>query len=248
MPGVGRKALGKAVVEFRQLLQNPNSDLGRLKTVSQQLYDWLLPAELVQELRANKIENLIFSLDNVTRYIPTDALFSGKRYLIEDYNLSTIISAELTDTTSHLPAEVNQTNVLALGLSNAAAGFSPLPNVPGELDAIVRDATKENDTIGIYPGQEMLNGQFTRQSMRDNLTGHQILHMATHGEFIPGNLAQSSYLLLGDGEKLPIADIEKLRGLGSVHLVVLSACQTALGDSGQDGTEINGLSYYCCLD
>ncbi len=244
VPNVGRKELGNVVLEFRQLLQNPDSEIGRLKKTSKTLYDWLLPAELEKELRTNQIENLIFSLDNVTRYIPTAALFNGKRYLIEDYNLSTIISAELTDTTSHLSADVNQTNILALGLSNPVAGFNPLPNVPDELDAIVRDASKQQDELGIYPGREMLNEQFTRKSIRDNLAGRQILHIATHGEFIPGNKAQASYVLLGDGEKLPISDVEKLRGLGKVHLVVLSACQTALGDSGQDGTEINGLSYY----
>jgi CHAT domain-containing protein/outer membrane protein assembly factor BamD (BamD/ComL family)/intracellular sulfur oxidation DsrE/DsrF family protein len=244
VPNAGRKELSAAVVEFRQLLQNPNSDVARLKTTGKKLYDWLLPAELAQELKANQIENLIFSLDNVTRYIPTDALFNGERYLIEDYNLSTIIAAELTDTTSQLPPDVNQTRILALGLSKAVSGFNALPNVPDELDAIVRDASKQNDKLGIYPGREMLNEQFTRQSMRDNLAGHQILHIATHGEFIAGNRAQSSYVLLGDGEKLPISAVEQLRSLGQVHLVVLSACQTALGDSGQDGTEINGLSYY----
>ncbi|PZD70695.1 Photosystem I assembly protein Ycf3 [Acaryochloris thomasi RCC1774] len=244
VPGVGRSELGQAVLEFRQLLQDPNSDIVRLQATSKTLYDWLLPVELAKELKANQIENLIFSLDNVTRYIPTDALFSGERYLIEDYNLSTIISAELTDTTSQLPATVDQTRILALGLSNPVSGFNSLPNVPDELDAIVRDASKPNDAIGIYPGREMLNEQFTRKSMRDNLGGHQVLHIATHGEFIPGNRAQSSYVLLGDGDKLPISEVEKLRGLGQIHLVVLSACQTALGDSGQDGTEINGLSYY----
>jgi CHAT domain-containing protein len=32
--------------------------------------------------------------------------------------------------------------------------------------------------------------------------------------------------------------------LSDVHLVVLSACETALGGAGEDGVEINGISYY----
>jgi CHAT domain-containing protein len=60
---------------------------------------------------------------------------------------------------------------------------------------------------------------------------------------VPGS-AYDSYLLLGDGEKLPIPDIESLGDLGKIHLVVLSACETALGGAGQDGTEIAGISYY----
>lgn len=50
--------------------------------------------------------------------------------------------------------------------------------------------------------------------------------------------------MLGNGEKLPIPDIQNLRDLSKIHLAVLSACETALGEMGQDGTEIAGLSYY----
>jgi CHAT domain-containing protein len=49
---------------------------------------------------------------------------------------------------------------------------------------------------------------------------------------------------MGNGEKLPIPKIELLRNLGGVHLVVLSACETALGGTGQNGAEISGISYY----
>jgi CHAT domain-containing protein len=60
---------------------------------------------------------------------------------------------------------------------------------------------------------------------------------------VPNN-AYASYLLLGDGEELPIPEIQNMRDLNKIHLVVLSACETALGETGQDGTEITGLSYY----
>ena len=78
--------------------------------------------------------------------------------------------------------------------------------------------------------------------MRDNLTGKDILHLATHGEFVPGK-KKSSYLLLGNGEKLAIPQIQTLVGLSNIHLVVLSACQTALASSRQDGVEIASLAY-----
>ncbi|MFN7617528.1 MAG: CHAT domain-containing protein, partial [Pseudanabaena sp.] len=67
---------------------------------------------------------------------------------------------------------------------------------------------------------------------------------ATHGKFVPVD-ANASFLLLGDGTKLIIKDIKNaIDDLYQVHLVVLSACQTALGDKGEDGVEISGLSYY----
>jgi CHAT domain-containing protein/Flp pilus assembly protein TadD len=235
---VGERQMAETVLKFRQLLQDPNSDLAAVKATGKQLYDWLiLPLEV--ELKANKIQNLVFSLDRATRYIPMSALFDGKNYLIENYAISTVLSADLTDMRDRLSNQ--NTSVLALGLSNGVAGFNPLPNVPAELDAIVRK--KPNDTQGIYPGLEFLNSAFDFRALRDHLVGHQLLHIATHGKFVPGN-PDASYLLLGTGQELAIPTIATLQDLRQVHLVVLSACETALGGPGQDGTEISGISYY----
>jgi CHAT domain-containing protein len=241
VPQVGRRQLSETVVKFRQLLQNPNSNLAELKATGKQLYDWLIPQSLQKELNENQIQNLVFSLDHVTRYIPMSAVFDGEKYLIENYNISTIISANLTKMSDRLPPGTQNTSVLAAGLSEAKSGFNPLPNVPAELDAIVRQSP--TDSQGIYPGLKLLNQAFDRKALRDNLAGRQILHIATHGKFVPGN-SYDSFLLLGNGEKLPIPEIQSLRDLGKIHLVVLSACETALGDTRQDGTEIAGLSYY----
>ncbi len=240
VPNVGQKQLGETVLKFRQLLQNPSSNIAQFKATGKQLYDWLIkPIE--PELKANKIQNLVFSLDRSTRYVPMSALFDGEKYLVENYAVSTVLSADLTDTSDRLPPGTQNTSVLALGLSNAVAGFNPLPNVPAELDAIVRK--KLNDTKGIYPGLEFLNETFDFRALRDNLTGRQILHVATHGQFVPGR-QEDSYLVSGKGDKLTIAQIKTLQDLSNVHLVVLSACETALGGPNQDGIEISGISYY----
>lgn len=240
VPNVGQRQLAETVLKFRQLLQNPSSNVAEVKATSKQLYDWLiLPLE--PELKTNKIQNLVFSLDRAARYIPMSALFDGEKYLIENYAVSTVLSADLTDMRDRLPLGTQNTSILALGLSNAVAGFNPLPNVPAELDAIVRKAP--NDQQGIYPGVKFLNKAFDFRALRDNLTGHQLLHIATHGQFVPGS-PDASYLLLGTGDKLEIPKIATLQDLVNVQLVVLSACETALAGAGQDGREINGISYY----
>jgi CHAT domain-containing protein len=237
---IGQKQLSETVLKFRQLLQNPTSDIQELQATGKQLYDWLIPKELQAEFAANSIQHFVFSLDHVTRYIPMAALFDGKQYLTQRYTLSTITSTNTQMGNSELLG-VQNTSVLALGLSEAKAEFNPLPNVPVELDAIVRQS--ESDSQGIYPGSEYLNSAFDWRTLRDNLSTHNILHIATHGKFEPGN-ADASFLLMGDGEKLPIPKIETLKNLSNLQLVALSACETALGGTGQDGTEISGISYY----
>lgn len=237
---VGQQELGKTVLKFRQLVQNDRSKVTAVKAIGKQLYDWLIKP-LESELRANSVDKLVFSLDRVTRYIPMSALFDGNKYLVENYTISTVLSADLTDTKDRLPAGTQNTFILALGLSNAVAGFNALPNVPAELDAVVRK--NPNDKQGIYPGLEFLNSAFNFPALRDNLLGRKVLHIATHAKFMRGN-PDSSYLLLGTGEKLTIPKIETLQDLADVHLVVLSACETALGGPNQDGTEIAGISYY----
>ncbi len=284
---VSQTQLEETVLKFRQLLQNRVSNIDELKATSKQLYDWLIkPMEA--ELKANDIHNLVFALDRSTRYLPMATLFDGEKYLIENYSVSTVVSANLTPTRSsedaprlmkslssassdrinirqgvvnrkefdspRLPLGTSggkqpstslpnpqETTVLALGVSESVAGFSPLPNVPAELDAIVRQDSVE--TQGIYPGQEFLNKSFNFFSLRDNAPAHQLLHIATHSKFVPGS-ANKSYLLLGTGQKLEVPQIETRLNLQGVSLVALSACQTALGGPGLDGREIAGIGYY----
>jgi len=239
VPNVGLEKVSSNVLKLRTLLQSPEN-LAELQQTSQQLYNWLIPPELQAELKANKIEHLVFAPDSVTRYIPMGVLFDGKQYLIENYTIATIISADLTDTTARLPATQN-TSILAAGLSQSVAGYSPLPHVLSEINAIVR--TADDPSKGIYDGIKLLDRDFTKQSLKENLGNYAIVHIATHGKFVSGD-AEQSFLVLGNGEKLPIPEIEKFRGLSKLHLVVLSACQTALGGSIGDGTEIAGISYY----
>lgn len=102
LEGVGQRQLGETVLKFRQLLQDPTSNITELQATGKQLYDWLIQP-IAPELKANQIQNLVFSLDRATRYIPMGALFDGEQYLIEQYTVSTILSADLTDMSNRLP-------------------------------------------------------------------------------------------------------------------------------------------------
>ncbi|MEX0270507.1 tetratricopeptide repeat protein [Leptolyngbyaceae cyanobacterium UHCC 1019] len=240
---VSRKQLGETVVQFRRAVQDQSPTARQaIVTTGKQLYDWLIKP-LEPELKANKIQNLVFSLDRVTRYIPMSALFDGEKFLIENYAVSTILSAELTDLRDRLPAN-SQTSILALGASEFKDD-PPLPNVPGELNAIIQQKSQPPSNAQSnngFSGTKFLNQAFNFRALRDNLVGHKILHIATHGKFVSGR-PEDSFLVLGSGEKLTIPEIKTLQDLSNIHLVVLSACETALGGD-QDGIEISGLSSY----
>ncbi len=230
---VDRLTLGKKVLELRQALETPNSDIKALQPTSKQLYDWLIKPIEPTLKSAKTPPKLIFALDRVTRYIPMGVLYDGQQYLTQRYPLSTILSIETTSTTKSTIGNPNSTNVLALGLSKAVAEFRALPSVNPEMASIVQKS-------GIYPGQILLDRDFTRSNLSNNLKDRNILHIATHGKFDPTQ-PKGSYLVLGNGDKLPIADISTL-DYSRLDLVVLSACQTALGNPDQDGTEIPGIS------
>ena len=236
---VSQGELSRTVQRVGELLsQQPN--LASLQATSQELYGWLIKP-LEEALESNDVEQLIFVNDRVTRYIPMAVLHDGEQYLIERYAVSSVLSPALTDTSERLGA-VDATNVLGLGLTKAVEGFNPLPAVAEELDTIVR--SEAADATGIYPGQVHLDEDFTLERIESQVADHRVLHIATHAAFVPGR-PESSFIVLGDGSRLKIPDIETMaRRLNNLHLVVLSACQTALGGEAGDGTEIAGLSAY----
>ncbi|XGV98378.1 MAG: CHAT domain-containing protein [Leptolyngbya sp. BL-A-14] len=236
---VSEQQLGETVLKFRQSLQSPILGTKAVKATGNTLYNWLIKP-LEPELTANHIQHLVFSLDRVTRYIPMSALFNGSQYLIENYTIHTVLSADLTDTRDRPALSPRTTPVLGAGVSEGLDDFSPLPNVPLELNGIVKQPPSET---GIYPGVTFLNRAFDFRTLRDNLLGHKIIHIATHAQFVPGR-PEDSFLVLGTGDKLTIPEIQTLQDLSEVQLVVLSACETALGGPDQDGIEISGLSSY----
>jgi CHAT domain-containing protein len=241
---VAEKDLDATISAFRQNMRD--CQLGGCNTapaqrdiqiLSQKLYGWLMPQSLRDELQKNNTQNLFFSLDRNIRYIPMAALFDGNQYLIEQYTISTLTSVEATASDNAFPSNPS---VLALGLSEAVPAnpvanmpaFAPLPQVPAELNEIVRNS-QAADPTGIYPGIEQLNAQFNAKAFslaRDR----QILHIATHGVFSPVS-RNASYLMLGTKIPWRIADIQNQQPFFThLRLIVLSACETGLG-----GTQVS---------
>lgn len=88
-------------------------------------------------------------------------------------------------------------------------------------------------------GQRQLDQDFTEARLRDGLR-RPVVHIASHFRLQPGNETQS-FLLLGDGQHLPLDQIRARYDFGSVDLLTLSACQTAVGGQNAQGKEIEEL-------
>jgi CHAT domain-containing protein len=123
---------------------------------------------------------------------------------------------------------------VGFGVTEGLDGAPPLPWVSSELAGVI--AAKPGDQ-GALPGDIDLNSAFTQQSMREELLKHyEVVHIASHFRFQPGNDTES-YLLLGNGEHLSLAELRTSANLfGGVQLLTLSACNTGMGD----GAEVEG--------
>lgn len=96
---------------------------------------------------------------------------------------------------------------------------------------------------GVLSGRLLLDEKFTSKTFRSNLGRYPIVHAATHFNFISGVKDESleSFLLLGNGEKLTLAQIQNSGTIfNGVQLLALSACDTAYGGKDADGREIEG--------
>ncbi|WP_448563922.1 CHAT domain-containing protein, partial [Trichothermofontia sp.] len=230
LPSVRRAQLIDVAQDFRLQVAIPD-DVSSTEylPLAQRLYQWLI-APIAADLAARKIDNLVFIPDVGLRSLPFAALHDGQQFLIERYSVGLMPTVSLADTRYK---DVREVSVLAMGLSQAVQGQQPLPATPSEINGVLR----------LWPGRAYLDQDLTRANLirarRESPYG--IVHLATHGDFSPGNLANAYIQFWND--RLPL---DEIRNLGfsspSVELLVLSACRTALGNE-QAELGFAGLAY-----
>lgn len=223
---IPRAELNQKIQTFRTALQNDGLDP---RPAGKALYD-LLIKPIEKELAAADVKSIIWSLDGALRYVPVSALYDGEHYLIEKYQVSLFTPASRSRLSA---APSDDWKAASFGSSKAHLGFSALPGVPEELAAIQK----------VVPSTSFLDGEFTKASFLKAMQTRQfsVVHVASHFSLVPGQDA-TSFLLLGDGSKLPLSDVAGLpsRSFDGVDLMTLSACQTAIGSG--DGTELEGFA------
>ncbi|MBR8831467.1 MAG: hypothetical protein N5P05_000953 [Chroococcopsis gigantea SAG 12.99] len=188
---------------------------------NQKIYDWLIrPQE--SQLAKNGTETLVFVLDGVLRGVPVAALHDGKQYLIQKYNLAVTPGLQLFDPRRFSQAKLR---VLLGGLTASRQGFPALPSVEEEVKDITRIANAE----------VILDDDFTNVQLEKKVRSEAfpIVHLATHGQF--SSQAEETFLLTWD-ERINVKNLDRLvreqerSSQNPIELLILSACQTALGD------------------
>lgn len=238
---VSRKELNRKIQAMHSALVNPHKNP---LPPAQALYSDLI-APIAGILETFKAKNLMVYLDDALRYLPLGALHDGKQYLTEIYGIAVYTAAADVDL---LDPPSRQWRIAGLGVSKpfTSAGFSSLPAVSDELDAIVKEGT--DDQRGILPGISYMDDAFTPQRLENILSEdcleddcYQVVHLATHYLFKPGSWSDS-FLLAGNQTLLTLEDLQ--RGdyyFGNLDLLTLSACETALWSDDSRGREIEGL-------
>ena len=218
---LGKQEVEQTVDQLRQKLETRSTN--EFKLISQKVYNWII-APIASELANRKVENLVFVLDDPLGNIPMGALYDGKQYLIEKYNIALTPGLELLN-----PKAIARTDlrILAGGLTEASQDFPALPNVKIELDAI---KSKVPNT------RVLLNRQFTKNAIEDAVQSLSVpvVHLATHGQF--SSKAENTFILTYSNQVINVRDLNGLlqsresNQRGAIELLVLSACSTASGD------------------
>jgi len=204
-----------------------------------------LYTELIAPLKAYlTTPHLAIVPHNVLHYVPFTALTDGQRFLLDDYVITYLPSAsvlpfiqENTGHTGGLP--------LILG-SPAIADFDATASLGTERDSLgpLPFAEQEAKAIAVLYGAEALTGTAATEGVVRERTGEVcLLHLAAHGRYNPVAPLSSLVALAPDKANdgwLTVGEIYEL-DLRKADLVVLSACETQLGELSA-GDEVVGLT------
>ncbi|MDR3706905.1 MAG: CHAT domain-containing protein [Capsulimonadaceae bacterium] len=231
---IGAGELRQMAAHWRDQLTNPDVDP---RPLGQQLYNVLF-APIKADIAAANVHTILWSLDDVLRYIPMGALYDGNAYLAQNYQ-----NVLLTGSSANDPAAQGKRRswyVLGVGATKAHESIPARIRSADELRGIIVSAQGR----GSLPGTVCLDNQFTQQRFRSELsTGYPVVHVAS--ALAVGSDERASFIVLGDG------DLSFLNVLGSnsavlkdVDLLTVSNSRFDLAFNGGDGHEVEGLGAY----
>lgn len=184
-------------------------------------------------------ENLILVPHGAAHLLPFAVLPWRGDPLADSHVLSHLPSASSLRFLRSESAASPPTSVLAVG-NPARMSYQPVTGgALRELAPLPGAAAEAAFVASLYPESEvLLEGKASRETVRERISGRQVLHFATHG-ILSEQAPLLSSIQLADGGSLSVHDLlgERL----DARLVVLSACETAHGRR-TGGDDVLGLT------
>jgi CHAT domain-containing protein/tetratricopeptide (TPR) repeat protein len=234
---VRREVLNQVIAKFREALTNRTKPVARVQESAQSLYN-LLVKPIENDLAQAGYRTIIYAPDGQLRYLPLAALFDGKQWLAQRYSVNNITAASLTNFNKQphdkprILAGAFTAGSYSVEVGTRQFAFSGLPF-----------AGREVENLAVrFPGTtKLLDRDFSRDATVSRMNDYNIVHLATHAEFLNGQ-PEDSFIIFGDGSRATLRDVGNWK-LPNVDLVVLSACKTGVGSVLGNGVEILGFGY-----
>ncbi|HIO39805.1 MAG TPA: CHAT domain-containing protein [Rhodospirillales bacterium] len=221
------KGLNDEVKAFRTAINKSNSN-GWSQGASS-LHRRLI-APLVSAIKGKK--NLTIVPHGALHYLPFNALkANGGEFLIQDHTIRLLPSASVMKFLNKGSAPTQ--SLLVFGNPDLNDPNMDLPGAETEAKAIAK----------LWPDSKVVLRKHASESLiKKTASVFRYIHLASHGQFKPDAPMQSRMLLAADNDNdgsLTVSEIYDLKL--NADMVVLSACQTALGDV-KNGDDVVGLN------
>ena len=220
------RELSTKIASYRRMLQN----LEPLEKQSRELYDLLVAQPLAG---GGTIRAVGIIPHGSLHYLSFATLSDGRDYLIDRQKLFYLPAASVFKYTLARRNPAKKLHILAIGNPDLGNSSLDLPFAEREAGTLRWN----------YPDVTTLTRERATESwVRLHISEFGVIHIASHGEFDPVNPLFSAIRLAKDDKADGKLQAEEIFGLDiRADLVVLSACQTGLGDirSGDDVVGMN---------
>jgi len=220
------RELAQSITSYLRMLQN----LEPLEQSSRELYDKLLAQPLAG---LGEVKALGIIPNGSLHYLSFATLSDGRDFVVDRQQLFYLPAASVLRYTLSRRQAGKKLKVLAIGNPDLGDRSLDLPFAEREAGTLRWN----------YPEVTTLTRERATESwVREHISEFGIIHLASHGEFDPINPLFSAIRLTPDRKSDGKLQADEIFGLKiNADLVVLSACQTGLGDI-RGGDDVVGMN------
>ncbi|MEL6561729.1 MAG: CHAT domain-containing protein [Bacteroidota bacterium] len=208
--------IGKLIDDFNQAVAKPfetQQETEKFRSIANELYLKLFPSEEIRNIIKGK--KLLILPDHNIHGIPFEALVADQktgRYLIEENEISYAYSISFLFHNENIKRTPSEQMI----------SFSPVIFQYDELAPLKQSAQEVSEINQIIDGKSLMNQTSTKEAFFNESGDFKIIHLATHAQ-----AGENPWVAFSDA-KMDITELHTFQN--QAELVVLSACDTSLGE------------------